>query len=467
MSKSSLSERKLAIMQLKQGKKVDEVANMLNRHPNWVRKWQKRFSEQGWAGLLEQSRRPKTMPQKLSAEVKQAVCQARWELEAEAALGTGLKYIGGRAVKTKLKEKEVTPLPSVASIERILGEAGLTNKRGKSDHSPIRYPHLEVQEPNQLYQVDIVPHFLQGGERIACFNALDVVSRYPIGQAYARRRSQEAATFLIYLWQEMGIPQYTQVDNEGCFSGGTTHSYVLGKVVRLALEVGTELLFSPVYHPQSNGFVERFHQEYDRHVWEETYLPDIEAVNKQADHFFGLYRQRQGHRRLGAQTPASLQAAYPATKLSPTFQLAASKRPLREGRIHFMRRVSLAGKVSVLNVDWIVPDPDPATGVWVTIDFQLAQTTLSIWDKAPDAPERRCLVTYPFPLKEPVQPRLPRQPLADRQEQQVLSPTHSEPLHSRQFEPVSNTRASLGKQLLLLPLILTEQLTHRLFHTMS
>jgi len=58
------------------------------------------------------------------------------------------------------------------------------------------------------------------------------------------------------------VPDYTQLDNEGCFSGGFTHPGVLGKVLRLWLMVGTELVFSPLRHPESNGCVERFHQDY-------------------------------------------------------------------------------------------------------------------------------------------------------------------------------------------------------------
>ena len=151
--------------------------------------------------------------------------------------------------------------------------------------------------------MDIVPHYLTGGQRVACFNGLDVVSRYGAGQPYAQRRSQDAAAFLIHFWQTVGIPHYTQLDNEGCFSGGTTHSHVLGTVVRLALEVGTELIFSPVYHPKSNCFVERFHRDYNRHVWEDTYLANVDEVQQQSDHFFGLYRQRKDHSELAEQSP--------------------------------------------------------------------------------------------------------------------------------------------------------------------
>jgi hypothetical protein len=74
-----------------------------------------------------------------------------------------------------------------------------------------------------------------------------------------QRRAEDAADFLIHVWQEVGLPRYTQVDNEGCFSGGFTHPGVLGQVVRLALWVGTELVFNPMYNPESNGYVERFH----------------------------------------------------------------------------------------------------------------------------------------------------------------------------------------------------------------
>ena len=185
---------------------------------------------------------------------RQLVIQARSELEAAAASGQGLKYVGGRAVRTKLQGRLGGPAPSVPTIERILRTAWLTQRRQPAE---LRDP-LPACATNggPDGQIDIVPHYLTGGQKVGCFNGLDVVSRYPTGQAYAQARSQDAAAFLIHFWQTVGIPTYTQVDNQDCFSGGHTHPYVLGQVVRLALTVGTELVFSPVYHPESNGYVE-------------------------------------------------------------------------------------------------------------------------------------------------------------------------------------------------------------------
>jgi len=248
------------------------------------------------------------------------------------------------------------------------------------------------------------PHFLKGGDSVACFNAIDVVSRYPTGQAYTQRRSTDAMAFLIHVWQEIGIPQYTQVDNETCFSGGFTHPGVLGKVLRLALYVGTELLFSPIRHPQSNGNVERFHQDYDKHVWKNTKLQDRVDVQRHATRFFLNYRRSRHHRALAGRSPAEVHTVSIQNKLASTFALPRGKLPLTEGHVHFMRRVSAAQTITLLNLTWSVPNVQPDQGVWATLVFHVNGATLRIYDQAPDARRRRCLVEYPFELQEPVQP---------------------------------------------------------------
>jgi hypothetical protein len=238
---------------------------------------------------------------------------------------------------------------------------------------------------------------------MACFNAIDVVSRYPTGCAYPHQRAEDACQFLLQVWREMGVPTYTQVDNESCFSGGHSHPYVLGKVVRLALTVGTELVFSPFYHPQSNHSVERFHQDYDLHVWNNTYLEDCQAVNTQADYFFQLYRQRLDHSAIVDQTPTQLHGK-PLRSLSPTVTDGEQSLPLRTGKVHFIRRVNHQGRIKVLNVEWAVPDFDPLKGVWVTLQLQTSGATLSIYEAAPDQTQPQLLASYPFPIANPVLP---------------------------------------------------------------
>lgn len=404
---ASLSEeRASAIYLLRAGLRVKEVAQQLRRSERWVRKWWQRYQQAGWAGLAERSRAPHRVHNRLSDELRRKIIVARSTLEAQATSGTGLKYIGARAVRTTLNAQGCQPLPSIASIERVLRAAGMTKPRQRTTKVEVRYPHLRAKEPQQLCQVDIVPHYLSGGTRVFCFNAIDVVSRWATGMAYAARRSQEACAFLQQVWQTAGIPHYTQLDNDSCFDGGHTHPYVLGRVVRFALLVGTEVVFSPMRHPESNGYVERFHQEYDRHVWHDIYLADLATVQQQSAHFFAQYRASGHHSALNGRTPQTVHGQ-PAYRLPANFTLPAGQLPLYEGRVHFIRQVLPDNTVSVLNVRWPVPQPEPNKGVWVTLELRTSGATLAIYDEAPDVATRRCLVTYPFPVNEPILPRQP------------------------------------------------------------
>lgn len=462
-SNTLFAERKLAVHLLRKGEKVVDVAAELEKSEDWVRKWWRRYRQEGFRGLQDRSRTPKKHGRKLSAEIVAKVCLARSELEAEKELGTGLKYIGALAIRTRLKKGKVTPLPSKASIERILQEHKLANRKAQVVTEKVEYPHLHPKQAQELMQVDIVPHYLTGGEKVPCFNAIDIVSRYPTGQAYKQRRSQDACEFLLHAWQELGVPTYTQVDNEGCFSGGHTHPRILGKVTRLALTVGTELLFSPFYHPESNGYVERFHQDYNLHVWDNTYLENHQAINDQAQHFYQLYRQRLDHSALEGHSPAQLHgklARYLKSTFKPEYPL-----PLREGKVHFIRRMDSEGNIRVLNTEWAVPNMDTAKGVWATLDLQISGATLSVWDSAPDRAKRQQLVSYPFQIDEPILPWSPKDVWV--QPNPIIS-TVSVPQLPLWPTASSMTKGliQLGEDVILTAFNLTTHLTERLLGTM-
>jgi transposase len=404
MNQSNFDERRTAIHMLRSGQTPVEVAQELHRSLAWVYKWQGRFFEGGdWDDLRDRSRAPKHCRKRLKQEVRQAICQARSELEAEADEPGNLSYLGAPAVQARLRKKKVKPLPSISSIERVLRKAGMTRPRKSAEASAIRYPHVHPTAAQQLVQVDIVTHYLPGGPCVACFNAIDVISRYPTGQQFLSRRSQDAADFLIQVWQELGIPLFTQVDNEACFSGGFSHPGVLGKVLRLALFVGTELVFSPLYHPESNGSVERFHQDYNQNVWNKFELSDLDSVRCHSPGFFEAYRHSQHHSTLAGRCPAQVQFEQACHRLPADFQLP-KQLPLTAGQVHFMRRVKRDRKISLLNLEWEVPTAEPDQGVWATLKLSAHGATLRVYDAAPDAEQRICLAEHPFPIKEPVLP---------------------------------------------------------------
>lgn len=403
MNETKYALRKTGIHLLRSGKSPAEVAQELGCSLAWVYKWRKRFLESGgdWRALEDRFRAPHHSPNKLPESVRQKIRMVRSELEVEAAKPGELSYIGAHAIRGRLRKQQIKPLPSITSIERELRAAGLTKPRNSQQLDEIEYPHVQAREPHQLVQVDIVPRYLPGGPCVACFNAIDIVSRLPTGCQYLSKRSIDAVNFLLAVWRDLGIPTYTQVDNESCFSGGFTHPGVLGKVLRIALLVGTELVFSPIRHPESNGYVERFHQDYTKNVWDKIDLPNLNAVQNHSSHFFDVYRQSPHHSALDGYSPQEIHKLGRTHNLPVNFKPPA-KLPLTVGKAHFIRRVSQDRQIMVLNLKWDVLSAEPDQAVWTTLQFSAQGAKLRIFDAAPDAIRRSCLVVYPFPLKEPV-----------------------------------------------------------------
>ncbi len=360
------SQREALIHLLRSGKTPREAAGELGKSIPWSYKWRARYQREGWAGLQERSRAPHRVVQRTPAHVRNAILGIRSELEANAQKTDTLSYIGAGTICGRLVVQGIKPIPSTATIERILHQAGATKPRTAQPKKEVVYPHLCPATIHQLTQVDIVPHYLKGGTSIACFNAIDVVSRYPAGKPYASKSSGEATDFLLHVWREIGISAYLQMDNESCFSGGYKHAYVIGKAVRLALLVGIQPVFSPFYHPKSNAHVERFHQDYSAFVWKKGQMENLTDVRKRSALFFPNYRRSRHHSQLAGRSPQEIHLRHSFHKLPAGFRLPA-KLPITEGQVHFMRAIDMEHNTLILNKRWTVSLAQPDQGIWATL----------------------------------------------------------------------------------------------------
>ncbi len=408
-------QRRALIHMLRSGKTLHEVAVELGRPFSWCYKWKARYEQDGWSGLEERSKAPHQVPRKTPEAMRREILRIRSELEAEAQGKEELGYIGGHAIYGRLRAGGGTSLPSVCTIERILHQAGVTRPHLPKVEKEMIYPQFQASAVHQLTQIDIVPHYLSGGECIACFNGIDVVSRYPAGEQYSKKSSKEALEFLLHLWNELGVSKYLQMDNESCFSGGYKHPGVIGKAVRLALLVGVQVIFSPFYHPQSNAYVERFHQDYSTFVWVKEHLEDLSAVHQRSGLFFPNFRRSTHHSALEGHSPLEIHRSAPVHKLPAGF-CVPSKLPITTGQVHFMRAVDQKREVFILNKLWSVGTVQPGQGVWATLSLKPGEAFLRIYDVAPGLPNRHCLAIHPFLLKEAVVPLQPQFiPVSQRQ----------------------------------------------------
>lgn len=401
MGKDVKSARQSLIHLLRSGHSPEEAAPELGYSLSWVYKWKRRFEEEGWDGLESRSRAPRHRPTRISEKTRQRILKIRAELEKEAQKPNALSYIGAPAIRGRMLARRLKIIPSVSTIEEVLRKAGATKPRPAPAQPTTVYPRLHVEQPHQLTQMDNVPHFLRGGALVNCFNAIDVVSRYPDGKQYQRKSTDEVLDFCLKTFHSLGIAEYTQMDNESSFNGGRTHPYILGRVPRLMLLVGTQLVFSPYYHPKSNAYVERFHQDYIQNVWEKTDLQDLSHVRQVSTRFFGRYRLSRHHSQLLGKSPATLHFASPPRFLPEGFTLP-KRLPITEGKIHFMRAVSEDQTIPIFNVNWSTGSAQPHQGVWATLFISTQGARLCIFDQAPDKLRRHCFANHLFPLPEPV-----------------------------------------------------------------
>lgn len=407
METETIANQRYALIHLLRSQKtLRQAARELGRPPSWAQKWKKRYEQEGWKGLEERSRTPHQFPQRTLEAMRREILRLRSELEAEAHTKEALGYIGGHAIYGRLRAEGVEGLPSVCTIERILHQAGVTRPHLPKVEKEVVYPQLQPRAVHQLIQIDIVPHYLRGGESIACFNGIEVVSRYPTGKQYSQKSSKEALDFQLHVWNELGLSEYLQMDNESCFSGGYKHPGVIGKAVRLALLVGVQVIFSPFYHPESNAYVERFHQDYSTFVWVKEHLEDLRAVHQRSGLFFPNYRRSTHHSALAGHSPVEIHRSAPGRRLPAGFCVPA-KLPITAGQVHFMRAVNPKGEVFILNKRWSAGTAQPDQGVWATLCLKPNEASLRIYDAAPGVPNRRCLAIHPFPLKEEVVPLQP------------------------------------------------------------
>ena len=138
-----------------EGRSPTDLALVHGISRRWIYKLLARYREGGYPALEPRSRRPKSCSHQASPEVEAEVVKLRRELTAagfDAGPQTILHHLQG----------QVAPLPSAATIWRILKRQGLVSpqphKRPKA--SFIRF---EAELPNETWQCDAAQWQLADG----------------------------------------------------------------------------------------------------------------------------------------------------------------------------------------------------------------------------------------------------------------------------------------------------------------
>ena len=398
--------RREAVRRRLQGETRSVICADLGRSPAWFSKWWAEYQQNPQTDFADDSRAPHRSPQAIDDDLIEAVVNARKILEAAETPATRYGLIGAPSVQTHLAGLGFTTLPSTATIQRILAAHDLTHPVGAASATAY-YPWPVAWEVNAIHATDIITRHVRGGEEIQNFHTIDLFSQAVNLTRHADKTSATTCAHLLKTWAKLGLPHLQQLDNEGAFCGGHTHPHVLGRVVRLCLFCGIEPMFTPVYDAKRNYQIETFHSLWVQSFWSRFEFADRQQVDQEAPHFERWYHTVYRPPALNGHTPAQMRRGVPITRLTRDLRglIPASPSPLTAGRVHFMRKVDLAGEVKLLNETW--PVGRKWIGEYVRATINITQHTLTLWHQADAQANWHLIKTRPFRLKESVHAVLP------------------------------------------------------------
>jgi transposase len=165
---SVAEQRYRAVLDVKAGVAVTEVASRSGVSRQSVRSWIRRYEQGGPGALADRSRRPESCPHQVSAEVEAMVSELRRDHPRWGPL----------RLAHELAKAGMAPVPSRMSVYRVLVRHGLIEPgtRRRPEDSCRRW---ERDEPMALWQLDIVGGaFLAGGTEAKIVTGVDDHSRY-------------------------------------------------------------------------------------------------------------------------------------------------------------------------------------------------------------------------------------------------------------------------------------------------
>jgi transposase len=367
---SEVERRREAVQLSDEGVPVAEIARRVGRSRWWVYEWVKRFLVDGENGFEDRSRAPRTQPAKTSPETVAEILATRSMLEGQPEAS-----VGAMSILAQMERDGWSDIPSVATIERILSNAGVTRQRKKRDRSTeVKLPLPKVSDPGIWQQADwIQDRYLKGGIRFQSLQIADVGSHGLDSGQFLDRKILTAVTFLVErAWPKLSIPQAMSVDNAFV---KTTHKDVPFTMwAMMGLYFGVEVIVGPPGRHGWTNHIEAVNNEWqNRTIRAERYnsLEELRHGSDRAVEWLNTCRPILDPDLAGTRYPADYITAHAdqlrwppdITIIDHLDRKGALTLPLCHGRITFIRHVTEQRTVKVALTQWAVPDTIPIGGL--------------------------------------------------------------------------------------------------------
>lgn len=277
--------------------KLKDIIKIFPYSGRTLKRWLKKYREEGEEGLIPKSTRPKTNPKESSIQIKERVIELRKKTKL-------------CALKLKWKLSKEGLNIHERTIGKILKINHLVRKyRVKK----IQYKYIRTErQPGELVEIDVkyVPGRL-AGKRYFQYTAIDTASRWRYLKVYNEFTSYNSVCFLKEVINHFQYKiQAVKTDNGQIFT-----NYYLGTNKRSDATVKTlhsldifcrennivHYLIDPG-KPAQNGIVERSHREDQEKFYEKNVFKDFSDLQKKLKIWNNYYNNLE-HCSLNGKTP--------------------------------------------------------------------------------------------------------------------------------------------------------------------
>lgn len=278
------------------GVSVSELCRQLGISRDTFYRYRRRFQTEGPAGLAARSRRPHLSPNQIGAEIEDRIVSWRKQLH-----DLGVDH-GAQTIFYHLKRQGADPLPSVATIHRVLVRRGMVvpqpEKRPRSSYIRFEWPR-----PNDAWQIDATAWVLADGRQVWIMDLIDDHSRLvPMALACPGPTGAAAWEAFSVASGRYGLPAHVMSDNGICFTARFTSRGENNFESDLKALGICQILSSPG-HPQTCGKLERFHQTLKLWLRRQPAAGTLTDLQTQLDTFLNYYNHTRPHRALAGATP--------------------------------------------------------------------------------------------------------------------------------------------------------------------
>jgi transposase InsO family protein len=366
---SVIEQRYRAVMAVRDGAAVTEVAVEAGVSRQAVHAWVARYREAGLAGLVDRSHRTHACPHQASAELEAVVCELRRAHPKWGALRILHELMRGPAAPA--------PLPSRSTVNRILARHGLIAGRPRR-RKASDYVRWQRPAAMQLWQLDIIygPRLLDTttGElregRIV--TGVDDHSRYCVLARVIERATGRAVCLAFSeALERYGAPEEVLTDNGKQFTDrfGRGGEVLFDRICRR--NAITHRLTAP-RSPTTTGKIERFHLTLRRELLDDARpYESLLAAQAAIDDWVRDYNSDRPHQSLGTRSPvtpadrfqavpaeqrellplwlpaslATVPAPPPTLSAAQALDAGADSQPLEGGPVEFERQVPPSGNL--------------------------------------------------------------------------------------------------------------------------